>query len=863
MKKNYPQIKKSLFIILISFYCQALVSQTSEPFNCVTEAYLFQANDVYAQNLASGNALLDGIDLTPSVINGVGYNPKDGYIWGSLKSPSNSIVRIGNNYEMTTYTLANAPYSYVGDVNQDGIYFLKNGSSSLYKIDLDPASPNYLTNIGSMSLSQAITNHDWAFNAADNMLYTVEKHSNILYKIDPNNGNVTTLGEVPILAGLSYTYGAVYFDVDGNFYISANQTGTVYVVYAVQNVASSADMVSNLFAYGPSSSQNDGARCPTAPVPQEDCTNGIDDDGDGLVDCDDPSCSGVAACPERSRTSSGNDGGLESNNRLSQQINQRNLNRVKANYKFDLSTAKRVFKNSNYGKKSSSAVTLWDFVPMDIIQNTNVVESSPGDLADITNAIDVLSVDYITSNNEGVGTILILETEESVYEHTKHICDRFSGSELLSVSNMEINDEIFIKSIVKRPDGGIEYVASFAVAESDDNSSFVVESHWNLDKYSDKGFYNFQIWASTIDDLYKLSSEVINLIGVQKEITSYVSSEAPPVFIRKAAYNNGKIDMEVVSTIGATRISIDGYKRATETSESESLKFDIDLENSLNQITLDTQNLYDFGFRLSNEYDTTPDDLFLSDGTWGVDYSSESFVSDFKVEQGTMSVSDEEYGVERNIVAGFLTSQDVSIYRSLTPRFEKVDLTDYNTLSFTAKGTGKLKLTFVRESVSSWENQPYIMVDLTENNKDYQLSLDELQSNSSSNGSTDLNDVKTLFFTLVSETGLTQNKVLEIADIKFTKGAALSVDDITNENIVKVSPNPVVNSTRLSFTTDITSKFNFEVYNVFGKRVHQEEYDSNSGNNTIVFNRNNLASGMYFFKIYSGNSEWKGKLILK
>jgi hypothetical protein len=31
-------------------------------------------------------------------------------------------------------------------------------------------------------------------------------------------------------------------------------------------------------------------------TPSEDCTNGIDDDGDGLVDCDDPDCADYPAC---------------------------------------------------------------------------------------------------------------------------------------------------------------------------------------------------------------------------------------------------------------------------------------------------------------------------------------------------------------------------------------------------------------------------------------------------------------------------------------------------------------------------------------------------------------------------------------
>ena len=103
------------------------------------------------------------------------------------------------------------------------------------------------------------------------------------------------LGEVPILSGLNYTYGAVYFDADGRFYVSANQTGTIYVIQSVQDLTPESTMDSNLFAFGPSSASNDGARCPTAPVAQEICDNGIDDDGDGLIDCEDPSCSGFGS----------------------------------------------------------------------------------------------------------------------------------------------------------------------------------------------------------------------------------------------------------------------------------------------------------------------------------------------------------------------------------------------------------------------------------------------------------------------------------------------------------------------------------------------------------------------------------------
>ncbi|WP_366084957.1 hypothetical protein [Polaribacter sp.] len=127
------------------------------------------------------------------------------------------------------------------------------------------------------TLSSNLNIHDWAFNAVDGLLYTVEKNTNKLYLVDPESGVVLNLGVVPILNGLKYTFGAVYFDVEGRFYISANQTGTVYMIEDVQNLEVGSIINSNLFAFGLSSSLNDRARCPTAPVPQEDCLNGLDD----------------------------------------------------------------------------------------------------------------------------------------------------------------------------------------------------------------------------------------------------------------------------------------------------------------------------------------------------------------------------------------------------------------------------------------------------------------------------------------------------------------------------------------------------------------------------------------------------------
>ena len=539
--KNYLLKTAIVFLLFNQYGAVAQLITGSEnssnqetPFNCDYYAYLFQYNDVYSIDLASGTSIQVATDITTGNINAAGYNNADGYIWGSLSSPSKSIVRVGKNFNTDTYYIPELPSSgrYIGDIDQNGMYYLKNGGTTVYKIDLDPNSSNYLQSSGTLSLNASISIHDWAFNSLDDFLYTVEKNTNILYRVDISTGVVTNLGVVPILSGNNYTYGAVYFDAAGNFYVSANQTGTIYIIYNVQDLTGSNSMTSNFFAFGPASSSNDGARCPTAPVPQENCTNGIDDDGDGLVDCDDLSCSGISNCEVNTEASGGNNGGLESNNRLSQKINKRNYWRTKLSYNFNKSKAKRVVKSNTYKSKSTQSIQLKDFIPIDILENTVVIESTPSDLLGITNAIEVLSVDYLR-NSRNIAAILATKTINGAYEHTKYICDRLLGAEILSVSTIQLQEKDFIKTLIKHPNGDKEFVVSFSVKEHGTNK-YTIDSHWNLDRYDATGnYYNFQIWSNSIDDVYKLSQEILTLIEVQNPILNYNTSAPPQVYVKK------------------------------------------------------------------------------------------------------------------------------------------------------------------------------------------------------------------------------------------------------------------------------------------------------------------------------------------
>ncbi|MFK7033321.1 T9SS type A sorting domain-containing protein [Flavobacterium oreochromis] len=851
MKNSVLSSVKYGLAVILSLANLSSFSQ-NQPFNCDYNAYLFQMNDLYAINLASGTATLIATDITPGTINAAGYNPTDGYMWGSLSTPANTIVRIGADFQTTSYYIPELPIGnrFVGDIRSDGVYFLKIGSF-IYQIDINPNSATYGQYITSYPLSASINVYDWAFNAADGYLYTVEKSTNILYRITPSTGAVQNLGEVPIMAGLNYTYGAVYFDVDGNFYVSSNDTGTIYIIRAVQNLTGSNIINSNLFAFGPSSSSNDGARCPTAAVLQENCSNGIDDDGDGLVDCDDPSCSGTGSCPVVDETSGGNNGGLESNNRLGDIINKRNYNRVKTNYSFDRNKAARVEKNARYASKNAN-FTLQSFIPLQVINEDVVIESTPFDLTQITNATDIYAVDYI-KNNKTIGSIIAIKTNNSVYEHTKYICDRLLGAEILSVSTIQLNEQNFIRSILKNADGNIEYSMSLAARLTNNENNFSIDSHWNLDKYQrNADYYNFQIWTNSLDNLYKLGSELLTLINNQKTIIEYNVSNPPTVFVKKGKYSNGKLYLDIINPSGLQTVDFDGGKRLSETSSFENFTTNVNLDKKfLVQHDYPIGSLFDVGMRIGKNT-PVPDDLFLSDGPWGLDNSAKgTTILNYQIKPNSYEVLSNEFPIERNVSLNAKVTNYVSVYRALTPRFKAVDLSDYNSFKFKAKGNGNLEIRFIKASISNWESQPYTTVRLSDNWREFNLSISSLINPSST---VKLNDVKTIVFIMSTTNGQEVIKELTLENIRFSKERAL-INDESSE--VAIYPNPVNNEATIQFIANETGNTKVEVLDQLGKIVLQFDVNTNAGFNSIPLSKKELSKGMYFCKVINTNNEYK------
>ncbi|MCW8327924.1 LruC domain-containing protein [Photobacterium sp. SDRW27] len=243
----------------------------ASPFNgCPTEAFLFQGEpaNVYAVDLATGNYHIVSTDTgAGGVINAVGFNETDRYIYGWNKAPK-TITRINQAYQVEDLTVqsglpANKSF-FVGDIF-DNTYYLYLKGSGMFKIDLSQGDDNLVATTIMTASEATLTLTDFAFYPDTGELFAVENTNNDLYLFSfdsSGNANATKIGSTG-LSGKT-TFGAQYFDKSGFMYISNNHDGKIYRLDlrdlgAIESTA-------EFFASGPSSNKNDGARCASALV---------------------------------------------------------------------------------------------------------------------------------------------------------------------------------------------------------------------------------------------------------------------------------------------------------------------------------------------------------------------------------------------------------------------------------------------------------------------------------------------------------------------------------------------------------------------------------------------------------------------
>lgn len=164
---------------------------------------------------------------------GWGYSVIDGYLY-AVKSGKRELWRVDGAGTFTK--MPNPPGSIAkgtnaGDILENGVMVYKADNNSFQLLDI--SNPNASADNGTLELDSAVNVIDFAYNEIDGNLYGIDSNTDQIFRVSANGGNASAGTEAVTRFGPAiYTgsYGAVWFDDTGRFYVYDNATNEIFLV---------------------------------------------------------------------------------------------------------------------------------------------------------------------------------------------------------------------------------------------------------------------------------------------------------------------------------------------------------------------------------------------------------------------------------------------------------------------------------------------------------------------------------------------------------------------------------------------------------------------------------------------------------
>lgn len=258
-----------------------------KPFTCEPAFYQIINGQLYRYEVGINDYTPIGPDYPD--FNACGYNIEDNLIYG-INNQEHVVVIDAEGVLIDLGAVRDLPTNILfvsGDFDLEGHLYVGQNVSNLttiYRIDIDADT---LTATAIPLTGDRVGNiDDLAFNPVDSFFYSINSGVRELVRVNVHTGEVLVRPTTGIPAG-SANLGAIWFATSGDMYVSNNSTGDIYFVDIKSGSAYTV-------ASGRRATFNDGSSCPLAEAPIEGpgntCTDGVDNDHDGDIDCADSDC---------------------------------------------------------------------------------------------------------------------------------------------------------------------------------------------------------------------------------------------------------------------------------------------------------------------------------------------------------------------------------------------------------------------------------------------------------------------------------------------------------------------------------------------------------------------------------------------
>jgi RHS repeat-associated protein len=365
--------------------------------------------------------------------------------------------------------------------------------------------------------------------------------------------------------------------------------------------------------------------------------------------------------------------------------------------------------------QSQSLVSLEDIIPTEGPEGTTAVPTVPVDVLAMTAPSDAKAMDFVDSETgKNKAAVLGIETIERPHSHDYAVCAGYHGYKIESVAPIPLpgllpgatgaNTPWFWYTAVSK-DTLVEEAVTFVVFVNEAQKKFIVDSRWVVDNYPDQFsfdfdyIFNFQIWASSSEETYKLLQRAMENLANYENGTwqvSFLDTAEPPsptIFTKKAMYSNDGAQLTVQSWLAETQtVTYYGSWRSYD-DWNTSLGFSqqVSVPPGISTVTLPFENLLDVV--IVSNVDGFLSHVYVGSGFWFAFSDEQSAVT---MTQGnpvpiTNTVRGDLILAGSVQVTGTITTThgSVGVARTLNPNGVPVDISQYGALSFFARGDGK------------------------------------------------------------------------------------------------------------------------------------------------------------------------------
>ena len=512
-------------------------------------------------------------------------------------------------------------------------------------------------------------------------------------------------------------------------------------------------------------------------------------------------------------------------------------------------------------------LTLNALVPASV-DNTNAAYiSTPLDIVNFTNAVEILAVDY-TKDNVTKAVAFGTKTLGDVYNHTKPICDRLKGAELLDVKNLTVRGYQLMAYQIKQRTGEIEYAINLSAGTKANRNTISLQSNWFTDNYQpDENLYNFQLWAVSYEMVEAMANDIIGKLVNNAGVNSVTNADLPKAYISKGHRKATDLTVTFKNSTSFTSGYFELKEKSNEQATTATRKIPFTVTaNGISTLTIPVKDYYEGSIYVYLNNNLT-DLVYLADGTWSLDYDkNKTSITKFDVvNELNFSSNNDEYRLMRNVQMQGTSKDYITIYKTMMGGGLEENVTAFKNITFKAKvsGAGRVNVTLVKKSISKWEDQYHFTLPIDGNDKEYSVNFSQLKS-SKYNTPIDANDITAVSFSFINSSGVATPITVDMSKVRFTN---IDFSGEIKVYPIVLFPNPSSGKFLTRFTSEVSTTAQLKVYEAStGKLIKTQLINTIKGENQVTVNlieEQYLTSGVYIIAIEGDELRYKPtKLVL-